>query len=126
MPTPVPTPVPTPTPYVAPVQPTAQATTVYSGDVASIITKWANYYGVSPAWLIRVARCESGMNPLAVARNVIDGGHPTGLFQHVSTYWSGRAAKYGVPGASIFDVHAQARVTAGMFADGQSNQWACK
>lgn len=97
-----------------------------SGDVVGLIVKWANYYGVDSNWLLRVGRCESRLNPYSVASNIIDGGHPTGLFQHVSTYWAGRAARYGVLGASIFDANAQARVTAGMFRDGQAYQWACK
>lgn len=104
---------------------TAPVTVSGNTDVQAVIVKWANYYGADANWLLRIAACESGFNPNAVAPNIIDGGHPTGLFQHVSTYWPSRAARYGVPGASIFDAEAQARVTAGMFADGQSSQWEC-
>lgn len=95
-------------------------------QIKQIIIKWADYYGVSRTQLLRVANCESGYNPKVVNHNYYDHGHPTGLFQHISGYWPGRAKTYGVPGASIFDPEAQAKVTAGMFRDGQSNLWECK
>jgi hypothetical protein len=87
--------------------------------------KWANVYGVSAPQLLRVADCESDYNPSVVSTFVVEGVHPMGLFQHLPTYWPARAARYGVPGASIFDAEAQAKVTAAMFRDGQSDLWAC-
>lgn len=97
-----------------------------SGDVESIIRSAANRYGVSGDMLMRIARCESGLNPNAVAKNYIAGTHPTGLFQHVAAYWPQRAVNYGHAGASIFDTTAQAEVTAQMFRDGHSKLWECK
>lgn len=108
------------------------------GQVQATIIKWANHYGVDANWLLRIAECESRYRPGAVNlaywvdANGIEFGtvggkfYPSGVFQHVAKYWPGRAAHYGVPGASIFDAEAQARVTAGMFRDGQSNLWECK
>jgi hypothetical protein len=109
-------------PVAVPVQPPQPAT------VQQVIVKWANHYGVSADLLLRIARCESGFNPFARNTGYADplGGNPVGLFQHLEGYWPVRAAKYGVPGASIYDVEAQARVTAGMFADGQAGQWECR
>ena len=111
--------------------PTAQASQVpqnASGDVQSIIVKWANHYGVNAQHMLNIARCESTFNPNA--RNydytAPGAGNPIGLFQHVEGYWPARAAKYGVPGASIYDADAQARVTAAMFADGQAGLWECR
>lgn len=100
--------------------------------IKAMIVKWANYYGVSAEWLLRIASCESGYNPNARNRGytaIVHGvsyGNPVGLFQHVEGYWPARATAYGVPGASIYDPEAQARVTAGMFRDGQSSAWECK
>lgn len=122
--TPVPTPAPTPAPapvvaYVAPTQPT--------GVVQAAIIKWAGFYGVSADWLLRIANCESHFNPGSVNYSyAVSGTHPSGIFQHVALYWPARAVHYGVAGASIFDYDAQARVTAGMFKDGQSGLWECR
>ena len=95
--------------------------------------KWANHYGVNPDLLLRIAKCESTYRPDAVNKGYtaynaqgVSMGHPMGLFQHVEGYWAGRAATYGIPGASIWDADAQAHVTAGMFRDGQSYMWECK
>lgn len=98
------------------------------GNIQEIIIKWANHYGVNANTLLRIAKCESGFNPLARNTNYRAGaaGNPVGLFQHVEGYWPARAAKYGVPGASIYDPDAQSRVTAGMFRDGQASAWECK
>ena len=123
-PTPVPTPIATPAPkpvYVA------QSTQPVVGSIQAIIVKWANFYGVNADTLLRIAKCESGFNPNAVNRNYsVSGTHPSGLFQHVAVYWPARAARYGVPGASVFDADANARVTAGMFRDGQASAWECR
>jgi hypothetical protein len=94
--------------------------------VQATIVKWANHYGVNSDQLLRIADCESDYDPSVVSNFVVEGVHPMGLFQHLPKYWPGRAARYGVPGASIFDADAQARVTAGMFRDGQSGLWQCK
>lgn len=111
--------------------PTAQASQVPQnapGDVQSIIVKWANHYGVNAQHMLNIARCESTFNPNARNPSYSAGaaGNPVGLFQHVEGYWPARAAKYGVPGASIYDADAQARVTAAMFADGQAHLWECR
>lgn len=95
-------------------------------DVQQSITKWAKHYGVDPNHLLRIAKCESRLNPKAVNRNYYENGNPSGLFQHLSGYWPARAAQYGRKGASVFDADAQAQVTAAMFAAGQSNLWECK
>ena len=75
---------------------------------------------------MKIANCESTMNPSAVNYGYYENGHPSGLFQHISGYWPARAAKYGYAGASVFDATANANVTAQMFRDGASNLWECK
>ena len=96
------------------------------GDVESVVRQAALKYGVDPDYMVRIAKCESGLNPTAIAPNLIAGSHPTGLFQHVSVYWPKRATKYGWDGASIYNVQAQAEVTAQMFRDGASKLWECR
>lgn len=96
-----------------------------SGDVVSIITKAAVKYGIDPARAIRIANCESGYNPNAVNYNYNENGYPSGLYQHISGYWSARAEKYGYAGASVFDPVANANVTMAMWAEGLSHLWEC-
>jgi hypothetical protein len=83
---------------------------------------------MSASTMLRIARCESSFNPLA--RNphyTVPGyGNPVGLFQHVEGYWPARAAKYGYPGASVFDPVANANVTAAMMANEGTSAWECK
>lgn len=81
-----------------------------------------NQFGCNANRLIKLARCESTNNPLAI--NYKEPGQPSGLFQHKIIYWPERAAKYGVPGASVFNADAQIYVTAQMYPK-NSSQWAC-
>lgn len=58
-----------------------------------------------------------------------DNGHDRGITQQKGIYWDARAARYGVGGASIWDVQAQFRVFAGMMAGylaatGNNIEWA--
>lgn len=123
-PIPVPEPViqapPPPTPVIQP--------QVVSGDIPSIIIAAANAHGINANMMLRIARCESGFNPLARNRNYRAGsyGNPVGLFQHVEGYWPARANKYGYPGASVFDPVANANVTAAMMKAEGLGAWECK
>lgn len=113
--------------YKAPApKPVAAAKVTTGGNVEQIIRQAARRHGANEEQLVRIARCESNFNPSAVNYGYAENGNPTGLFQHLSGYWPARAAKYGYAGASIYDVTAQANVTAQMFRDGASNQWECR
>lgn len=98
------------------------------GDIEQIIRQAAVKYGQNPDYMVKIAMCESSMNPNAINRNYSEDGvsYPAGLFQHLQNYWDGRAAKYGYGGSSVFDPVANANVTAAMFRDGASNLWECK
>lgn len=82
--------------------------------------------------MLRIASCESRFNPLArnagytAYQNGVSYGNPVGLFQHVEGYWPGRAARYGYPGASVFDPVANANVTAAMMRAEGMGAWECK
>jgi len=97
-----------------------------AGSVEQIVRNAARKYGINEEHFVKIAKCESTLNPNAVNKNYYENGHPSGLFQHLSGYWSKRAATYGHAGASVFDPVANAEVTAQMFRDGQSNLWECR
>jgi len=86
-----------------------------SGSIAGDILAAAQRFGVSYTWLLGVATCESGLDPLAV--NGSSGA--TGLFQFMPSTF------YGHGGTDIWSPVQQANVAASMFAAGESNQWAC-
>lgn len=91
------------------------------GDVRGAIVYWAQQYGVSPDYLLSVAKCESNFRTNAVG----GGGLYQGLFQYAPSTWAGFSSNAGVGGASIWDGNAQARTTAWAFANGKSSHWGC-
>lgn len=95
---------------------------VYYGGSATDAIAWAaNRWGVSYAWLLGVAECESGLNPGAY--NAYSGA--SGLFQFMpGTYWA-YAARIGET-RSYWDAWGAANVAAYMFSIGQSDQWTCR
>lgn len=97
-----------------------------TGDVEAIVRKAANKHGISEDYFVRLAMCESTMNPMAVNKGYYENGHPSGLFQHISGYWPSRAEKYGYKGASVFNAEANANVTAAMLKDDLGHLWECK
>lgn len=109
------------TSYVAPTPVQAPA-----GSVEDIVRQAARKYGLDENHFVRIAMCESSLDPTKVNYGYFENGHPSGLFQHLSGYWAARAAKYGYSGASVFDAEANANVTAAMWASGQSNLWECQ
>lgn len=98
------------------------------GDIQQIVREAARKYGIDEEHFVRIAHCESSMNPSAQNRSYSENGvdFPSGLFQHLTNYWDARAAKYGYAGASVFDPVANANVTAGMFRDGSQGLWECR
>lgn len=60
----------------------------------------------TPRQAIRVARCESNLNPHAYS----SGGY-AGLFQQPSQYWPGRAGRWGQEGRSVFNARANVIVS---------------
>lgn len=100
-----------------------------SGSMESIVRAAAVKHGVNPDYLVRVARCESTMNPNAVNRNYFAGGsHPTGLFQYLKETWNRISSRspYGQqPWSAVTNGHINAHVTAWAFANGYSGEWEC-
>jgi transglycosylase-like protein with SLT domain/SH3 domain-containing protein len=90
----------------------------YSQDqIVGIITDAANQYGQSPDAMIRVARCESGLNP-----NDVGGGQYYGLFQFVPSTF----AKTPYGDQNIFDPSANAGAAAWMWSQGNKGAWSCQ
>jgi hypothetical protein len=77
-------------------------------------------WGASDPALVRVAQCESGLNPHAYNA----GGGFSGLFQFLpATYWA--YARLAGETRSYWSASGSADVAAWMFAHGLANQWAC-
>lgn len=107
--------------------PTATSVPAASGDVTAAIVKWANYYGVDPAWLLRVSNCESGYNQAATNYSYYaGGGNPTGIFQFLPQTFYANAARVGVTSPDLGNYDQQAQVAAWMFSIGQWVQWECR
>ena len=86
-------------------------------QVVGFITDAANAYNQSPDDMVRVARCESGLNPYAVGSGIY-----YGLFQFVPSTFAG--TPYG--DGDIFDPAANANAAAWMWAQGRKGEWSCQ
>jgi chromosome segregation ATPase len=85
-------------------------------QIISIIRTAASRYGANGDQMVRVAQCESGLNPRAY--DPYSGA--SGLFQFMPGTFYGRG------GHDIWDPTDQSNVAAKMFAQGQSGAWTCK
>jgi hypothetical protein len=91
-------------------------------QVSSIITQ---VFGQYASGAIRVARCESGLNPYAVNPAYTGGSRASGVFQilYPSTWYGTSQA-----GASPYDAYANVRAAHDIFVrDGYSwREWSCQ
>jgi hypothetical protein len=87
-------------------------------EILNFISKAAKKYGQSESAMVRVARCESVLDPCAVNRS----GPYYGLFQFLKSTW--KTTPYG--DRDIFDPEAQSLATAWMWKEGRKNEWACQ
>lgn len=113
-PSPVPTAAPKPRPVVARV-PGPVVVPASRAQIAAMIRAAAARYGANGDQLVRVAMCESGLNP-----NARNASGAEGLFQFKP------ATFYGHGGHNIWDPADQADVAARMFAQGLSGEWTCR
>lgn len=114
-PTPAPTPAPTPRPTPARQPALPSAPPPAPGTIEAIIQQAANTWGVSYPWMLKIARCESGLNPHAYNAS----GPYYGLFQFLMSTFRANG------GTNIWDPVQQANITAKMLAHGQAHQWGC-
>ena len=106
----------------------AVPTIVYAGDrcrardseeaILRYIRRAARKYGQSRRAMIRVARCESNLDPCALNRS----GPYFGLYQYLKSTW--KSTPYG--DRDIYDPKAQALATGWMWKKGRKNEWGCK
>jgi uncharacterized protein YraI len=87
-------------------------------QIVDIIYEAADSYGQSRDAMLRVARCESGLDPNAVG----GGGAWHGLFQFVPSTFAG--TPYGE--YDIYDPWANANAAAWMWSEGQQSSWVCQ
>ena len=87
-------------------------------EILNFISKAAKQYGQSENAMVRVARCESVLDPCAVNPS----GPYYGLFQFLKSTW--KTTPYG--DRDIFDPEAQSLATAWMWKQGRKNEWACQ
>jgi soluble lytic murein transglycosylase-like protein len=98
-------PPPMPTASPAPAPPTQ--------SIPEIIAAAARRHGVDPDFMIRLARCESGLNPRAVN----PAGPYIGLFQFAPSTFTA----FG--GHDIYNPADQSEITARMLARGLAHHW---
>jgi Transglycosylase-like domain len=82
------------------------------GSITDIISSAAAAHGLSGAYLLSVAECESGLDP-----NAVNAAGYHGLFQFDQQTW----AAYGY--GSIYDPAAQADTAAELIAGGEAERW---
>ncbi|MFN2463725.1 MAG: transglycosylase SLT domain-containing protein [Candidatus Dormibacteria bacterium] len=85
-------------------------------EVIRIIRAAAARAGANGDQMVRVAECESSLNPRAYDPR----SGASGLFQFMPGTF------YAHGGHDIWDAADQSRVAAGMFANGQADQWGCR
>ncbi len=84
--------------------------------IATAAARW----GVSYGWLLRVAECESGLNPSAY-----NPSGASGLFQFMPSTYYLYAGQIG-EARSYWDAYGSANVAGYMFSRGLSYQWTCR
>ena len=73
----------------------------------------------NPELAVKIAMCESGLQPWVKNKYSSAGG----LYQHLARFWPARAAKYWFAWASRFDGEANAYVSISMLRDGWLSHW---
>jgi uncharacterized protein YraI len=86
-------------------------------EIVRIIYHAADRYGQSRDDMLRVAECESNLDPYAVNPS---GSY--GLFQFIRTTW--KSTPYGHK--DIFDPEANANAAAWMWSEGRKSEWVCQ
>ena len=87
-------------------------------EIRRFIKRAAKKYNQKKKAMLRVAKCESNLDPCAYNRS----GPYHGLFQFLKSTW--KTTPYGKK--DIYDPKAQAMATAWMWKKGRKNEWACK
>jgi len=96
----------------------AESRRVYSREeIIDVIYAAADRYGQPRADMLRVAECESNLDPYAVNPS---GSY--GLFQFIDSTWE--STPYA--NRNVFDPRANANAAAWMWSQGRRSEWVCK
>ena len=92
-------------------------------DVPTLIVQAAGRWGVSAQRMLRIAWCESRLNPGAVSP-----WGDRGTFQFNKVTWEEQAPRHGLPRdfGAAFDPALNVELAAALLAKGQGYRWACK
>jgi Transglycosylase SLT domain len=85
------------------------------GSIEAIIRDAASRHGVSPDWMVKIARCESGLRPHAF--------NPVGPYYGIFQFLMSTFRAHG--GTDIWDPYQQAEITATMLSHGGARAWGC-
>ncbi len=82
----------------------------------------ATQWGLDPNMMMRIMSCESKGNATSVSHFVVNGQHPTGLFQYLPSTWRSS----GGTDSNILDGATQIQITAKKMATQGTGAWQCK
>jgi uncharacterized protein YabE (DUF348 family) len=82
----------------------------------------AAQWGIDPNMMLRIMACESRGNATSVSHFIINGEHPTGLFQYLPSTWLAAGGTMD----NIFDGSVQVKLTAKKMALYGTRPWACQ
>jgi soluble lytic murein transglycosylase-like protein len=86
-------------------------------QIVRIIKQAAKRYDQSPKKMVRVARCESNLDPCAVN----PAGPYRGLFQFLDSTWRSTPYRHD----NVYDPKANALAAAWMWREGRRDEWTC-
>ena len=98
---------------------------MFSGSVEywrPMVVEAAAQWNYDPNIMMRIMACESGGNATSISHFIVNGEHPTGLFQYLPSTW--RSA--GGTDDNILDGAAQIQITAKKMALYGTGPWECR
>lgn len=98
---------------------------IFAGSVEywrPLVEAAAAQYGLDPNMMLRIMTCESHGNATVVSRFVINGEHPTGLYQFLPSTWRAN----GGTDDNILDGALQIKIAAKKMARDGTSAWECK
>ena len=91
-------------------------------EIIALIRDYSIKYNVDPERSIRIAKCESGFNPLAKSKT----GKFKGLFQFMNSTWVANAKRLSLENPDVFNPEHNIQIATWMFSQNQYSQWGCK
>jgi uncharacterized protein YabE (DUF348 family) len=98
---------------------------IFAGSVEywrPMVEAAAAQWGVDPNMMLRIMTCESHGNASSVSHFIVNGEHPTGLFQFLPSTWRSN----GGNDDNILDGTVQVQIAAKKMANEGTKAWQCK